>query len=114
MKNKRFLFFLLILTIVVLCIVTYFITRPQPEELYPQVFAKMPEKPELIQQFQHSLLITSVAISPTDPNLIAGVNNEGYIRIWNRKNIEDSRFLYHSGKFPSHPFLTHWKIACKC
>ena len=103
MKNKKILLLFVILTIAIVGIVVYFISRPaQQQELLPQQFAQLPEKPKLIDEFHHGLWIYSVAISPTDPSLVAGVDQNGTIKLWNRNDTKKIfKFFRHPEKIPS-------------
>ena len=87
MQNKKI--FLLFLILVVLSVAVYFITRPQrQEEILPQKFAQLPEKPKLIDEFHQNTRIYSVAISPVDSSIIAFVDEYGTLKLW-RRNITD-------------------------
>lgn len=102
MKNRKLLLIIVILTIAVVGIVVYFISRPPQQELLPQTFAQLPEKPKLIAEFHHGLWIYSVAISPTDSTLVAGVDQDGTIKLWNRNDRKKIfKFFKHPDKFPS-------------
>lgn len=120
MKNKKIMSFLIFLFVVV-GLVLFFILRQQ-EEILPQTFAEMPEKPKLITEFHHgttnnpdeippdapegfsmrdAIHIFSVAFSPVDASLIASVNSGGIIKLW---NINDSKkpvkVFNHPGVYP--------------
>ncbi|MDE0483016.1 MAG: hypothetical protein OXI67_10595 [Candidatus Poribacteria bacterium] len=115
MKNKKILLFFLILAVAVVGIVVYFISRPpQHQELLPQTFAQLPEKPKLIDEFHHGLWVYSVAISPTDPSLVAGVDQDGTIKLWNRNDTKKIfKFFRHPEKIPSIGFSPIGKLlAC--
>ncbi len=102
MKNKRFILLSIILVIVVAVVVTFLITRPQQQELFTQEFAQLPEKPRLIAEFHNGPKIYSVAFSPTDSSLIASVDHNGTIRLWNINNKkEEIKTLGHPGFYAS-------------
>ncbi|RKU16229.1 hypothetical protein C6501_05765 [Candidatus Poribacteria bacterium] len=123
MKNKKIGFLLVILAIAVVGVVIYFISRPPPQELLPQTFAELPEKPKLIAEFHHGTTadsdeiapnapegfsltdtrpIYSVAFSPIDASLIASVNANGSIKLWNINNTKEPiKILRHPGVYPS-------------
>lgn len=101
MKNKKILFLFMFLVIAAIGTVAYFIFRPH-QELDPQTFAQLPEKPKLIAEFHHGHRINSVAISPTDPSLIASVDQGGTIKLWNRNTTNKLvKTLSHPDKYPS-------------
>ncbi len=103
MKNKRILLLILcfVIAVVVVVLVLYFNTRPQPV-LLPQEFAQLPEKPKLIAEFHNGPKIYSVAFSPTDSSLIASVDHNGTIRLWNINNKkEEIKTLGHPGFYAS-------------
>ena len=89
MKNKKIILLIVILGIAVVGTVTFFIFRPRHQELFPQQFAKMPEKPSLIAEFHHGPIIRSVAFSPADPFLIAFGDQYDAIKLWNRNNTKE-------------------------
>ncbi len=95
----------MILAVAFVGVVIYFISRPPQQELLPQTFAQLPEKPKLIDEFHHGQRIYSVAISPTDPSLIASVDQDGTIKLWNRNNTNKLvKTLSHPDKYPSIEF----------
>ncbi len=129
MKNKKILLLLMVLVIAVVGVVVFFISRPQHEELLPQTFAELPEKPKLIATFHHgatrnsetvypenishvsALQIYSVAFSPVDSSLIASVNGAGTIKLWNINNTKESvKSLGHPGIFPYIGFSPNGKL----
>ncbi len=115
MKGKKIIALLIVLVITVVGIVVYFISRPpQHQELLPQTFAQLPEKPKLIDEFHHGLWVYSVAISPTDPSLVAGVDQDGTIKLWNRNDTKKIfKFFRHPEKIPSIGFSPTGKLlAC--
>jgi len=132
MINKRNIFLSTILAIAVVGVVVYFITRPQQQELLPQTFAQLPEKPKLIAEFNHSDVIIrdslsyegispdsarpiySISFSPTDPSLIASVNGNGTVKLWNINNTKEPiRILRQPGIFPLIRFSPTGKLlAC--
>ena len=123
MKNKRILFFLISLFIVVGIVVFFILRTQQEEELLPQTFAEMPEKPKLITEFHHgrtnnpdeipsdapegfsmtdAIHIFSVAFSPVDASLIASVNTGGIIKLWNINDTKKPiKIFTHPGVYPS-------------
>ena len=105
MKNKKLLLSLVILAIAVVGTVAYFISRPRPPEGMPQQFAKLPEKPSLIAEFYHGPRIWSVAFSPADPSLIASVDKNGTIKLWDKNNTKEPvKILSHPGQYVSIDF----------
>ena len=120
MKIKIIFTSLIVLAVAVVGIVVFFISRPQPEELLPQKFAALPEKPKLIAEFLHGATsdsdmshsydippglnryIFSVAISPVDASLVASINGAGTIKLWNTDNTKEPvKTLNHPGIYPS-------------
>ena len=100
MKNKKIILLIVILGIAVVGTVTFFIFRPRHQELLPQQFAELPEKPKLIAEFHHGLEIYSVAFSPTDPSLIVSVDENGTIKLWDRNNTKEPvKILSHPEKY---------------
>jgi len=130
MKNKKIGLLSVILVIAVVRIVVYFISRPpQHQELLPQEFAQLPEKPKLIAEFHHgatldsgvnypenfsqdlALPIYSVAFSPVDTSLIASVNGAGTIKLWNINNTKEPiKKLSQPNIFPSIGFSPNGKL----
>ncbi len=129
MKNKKRLLFLLTLVIVVVGVVVFFISRPHHEELLPQTFAELPDKPKLIAAFNHSATLNSdivypegfssesapriyaVSFSPIDASLIACINGGGTINVWNINNTKKPiRTLKHPGVFPFFSFSPTGKL----
>ena len=101
-KNKKIALLSVILVIAVVGIVVYFITRPQQqEEILPQKFAQLPEKPKLIAEFYYTdIPIQSVAFSPVDTVLIASVNSNATIKLWDINNTKEPiKILSHPGLF---------------
>ncbi len=87
MKNKRRILLFILLTAVGVSILVYFITRLlQQEEILPQKFAQLPQKPKLIDEFHQNTMINSVAFSPVDSSVIAFVDEYGTLKLW-RRNI---------------------------
>ena len=105
MKNKKILFLSVVLVIAVVSVVLYFTTRPPQQELLPQTFAQLPEKPKLLDEFHQNTRIYSVAFSPTDSSLIALADVNGTIKLWNR-NITNkpAPILNHPSKYSSIEF----------
>ncbi len=123
MKNKKIILLIVILGIAVVGTVTFFIFRPRHQELLPQQFAELPEKPKLIAEFQHGATldsdvivpggfsltgarqIYSVSFSPEDASLIASVNANGSIKLWNINNTKEPiKILRHPGVYPTIDF----------
>lgn len=123
MKTKVKFVSYMFFAIAVVCIVVFFILRTQQEEeLLPQTFAEMPEKPKLITEFHHgrtnnpdeippdapegfsmtdAIHIFSVAFSPVDASLIASVNTGGIIKLWNiNDTTEPVKVFNHPGVYP--------------
>ena len=89
MKSKKLLLLFVILAIVVGSVV-FFNVRPQYQALDPQKFAKLPEMPALVAEFNHGPSpINAVAFSPADASLVAGAGRDGIIKLWNRNNTND-------------------------
>ncbi len=104
MKSKTVLVSLILVAIIGVGLVAYFVSRPQQQPL-PQQFAKLPEKPSLIAEFHHGPRILSVAFSPTDPSLIASVDENGTIKLWDRNNTKEPvKILSHPGGYVSIDF----------
>ena len=105
MNAKKIFTSLIVLVIGVVGVVLYFISRPQQQELLPQTFAQLPEKPKLIDEFHQNTRIYSVAFSPTDSSLIALADENGTIKLWYR-NITNkpAPILNHPGKYTSISF----------
>ena len=133
MKNKKIGLLSVLLVIVVIGVVIYFISRPQQQQqLIPQEFAQLPEKPKLIAEFHHGATldsdriapgapegfslsdaepIYSVAFSPVDASLIASINANGSIKLWNINNTnEPIKILSHPGVYPSVGFSPNGKL----
>ena len=132
MKTKIIFTSLIVVVIVVVGVVAFFISRPQQHELLPQTFAQLPEKPKLIAEFNHSATIKtdgfiheglrldtakpiySVSFSPIDPSLIASVNGNGTIKLWDINNTKEPiRILQQTEIFPFISFSPSGKLlAC--
>ena len=133
MKIKGLIVFFTVLCVVVLSIVVFFTFRPQElVSVIPQEFAQVPEKPKLIAEFtakyhlsdaidavrpegfQHGVddqSIYSVAFSPVDASLIASINRNGIINLWDRDNTEvPVKVLSHPEIFPSIGFSPDGKL----
>ncbi len=132
MKNKKILPLLMVLVIAIVGVAVFFISRPQREELLPQTFAELPEKPKLIAEFHHGATldtdgiapgtpegfsvadarpIYSVAFSPVDASLVASINGGGTINVWNINNTKKPiRTLKHPGVFPFFSFSPTGKL----
>ncbi len=102
MKNKKILLILVVLVIAVVGVVVFFITQPQHEELLPQSFAELPTKPKLIAEFHNGPSVYSVAFSPADSSLLASIDQNGTIKLWDINNtIDPVKKLSHPDFFPS-------------
>ncbi len=100
MKTKIIFALFIVVVIAVVSTTAYFISRPQQQELIPPKFAQLPEKPKLIDEFNYGPSIYSVAFSPSDQNLIASVDQNGTIKLWDRNNtIDPVKILSHPGQF---------------
>ena len=69
-------------------------------------FAKLPEKPKPIAEFEHGALIYLVAFSPADPSLVASAGSAGMdktIKLWNRNNTSalEATLTGHTGEVTS-------------
>lgn len=84
-------------------VVIYFISRPQQQqqELIPQQFAQLPEKAKLIAEFYYAdIPIQSVAFSPVDSSLIASVDTNATIKLWDINNTKEPiKILGHPGMY---------------
>lgn len=130
MKNKKIGLLSVILVIAVVGIVVHFISHPpQQQELLPQTFAELPGSPKVIAKFNHSATIIkdalsfeglslesaktiySVTFSPVDPSLIASVNGNGTVKLWNINNTKEPiRILRQPGIFPVISFSPTGKL----
>jgi|GEM_PF-1458187 len=83
MKTHRLIILSVVFCVVVLSIVAFFKFRPQePVSAIPQEFAQVPEKAKLIETFHHGPSVHYVAFSPIDSSMIASVDGNGTIRLW--------------------------------
>ena len=90
MKNKRLLLLPVILVLLIIGILMFFNMRSQYQNLTVQEFAKLPEMPTLIAEFNHGPSpVNSVAFSPVDASLVASAGRGGIIKLWNRNNTND-------------------------
>ncbi len=133
MKTNGLIAFFVILCVIVLCIMAYFIFRLDgPASIIPHPFAQVPEKPKLISEFTAKYHLTdaidavmpegfrndidsrsiySVAFSPVDASLIASINRNGIINLWDRDNTEvPVKVLSHPEIFPSIGFSPTGKL----
>ena len=133
MKTKRRIVFFVVFSAVVLGIAAYFISRPhEPVVIIPQEFAEVPEQPKLIADFTTKYKLTdaidpmmpkgfrsdienraiySVAFSPVDTSLIASINGNGIINLWDRDNTAAPvKVLSHPELFPSVGFSPNGKL----
>ncbi|MYF98056.1 hypothetical protein F4212_02810 [Candidatus Poribacteria bacterium] len=133
MKIKRIIVFFIVFGVVVLGITSYFIFRPHPQvSITPQEFAQVPEKPKLIAKFTTKYQLSdaigavipegfrygidersiySVAFSPVDASLIASINGNGIINLWNRDNTEvPVKVLSHPEIYSSIGFSPNGKL----
>ena len=91
-------------------VVVYFISRPQ-HVLLPQEFAQLPEKPKLIDEFHQNTEIYSVSFSPVDPSLIAFVDKNSTIKLWNRNITNKPAVTFnHPDKYTSIGFSPSGKL----
>ena len=123
MKNKKILLLLVVLVIAAVGGVVFFVSQAQQEELLPQTFAELPERPKLIAEFNQKAIldpgvnypegfslkdgkqIYSVAVSPIDASLVASISASGTINLWNIKNTKKpEKILIHPGIYPSLAF----------
>ena len=123
MKNKKILLLIVIMVIAGAGVTAFFIFRPRHQELLPQQFAELPEKPKLIAEFHHgatidsdviapegfslgdAIPIYSVSFSPVDASLIASVNANGSIKLWNINNTKEPiKILRHPSGYPTIDF----------
>ena len=89
MRNKRLILLFIVIALVGVGVLVYFISRPpSQQELLPQTFAQLPEKPKLIDEFHQNSKIKSVAISPVDSSIIAFADEYGTLKLW-RRNVKD-------------------------
>ena len=133
MKTKRLIVFFVVFGVVVFGIAAYFLSRPhEPVFITPQEFAQVPEQPKLIAEFTANYHLTdatdlmtpegvrsdtknrviySVAFSPVDASLIASINRNGFINLWDRDGTEAPvRVLSHPEIFPSIGFSPNGKL----
>lgn len=111
MKSKTVFVSLILVAIIDVGFVAYFVSRPKQQEPLLQQFAKLPEKPSLIAEFHHGPRIWSVAFSPTDLSLIASVDKNGTIKLWDRNNTKDPvKILSHPGRYASISFSPGGKL----
>lgn len=133
MKTKRLIVFFVVFGVVALGIAAYFLSRPhEPVSIMPQEFAQVPEQPKLIAELTanyhltdaidpmkpegfrsgiHSKYINSVAFSPVDTSLIASINRNGIINLWDRDNTEAPvKVLSHPEIFSSIGFSPNGKL----
>ena len=137
MKTNRLIILSVVFCVVVLSIAAFFKFRPhEPVSAIPQEFAQVPEKPKLIAEFTakyHLRSMTgfdrivpkgftsanttgarsiySVAFSPVDASLIASINRNGTINLWDRDNTEAPvKVLRHPEIFASIGFSPNGKL----
>ncbi len=90
MKNKKLLLLLVILALFIIGVLTFLNMRPRYQDLTVQEFAKLPEMPALVAEFNHGPSpVDSVAFSPVDASLVASAGRDGIIKLWNRNNTND-------------------------
>ena len=84
MKNKKLLLLFVILALFIIGVLTFLNMRPRYQDLTEQEFAKLPEMPALIAEFNHGpSSVDSVAFSPVDASLVASAGIHGIIKLWN-------------------------------
>jgi len=73
-----------ILALFIIGVLTFVNMRPRYQDLTLQEFAKLPEMPTLIAEFNHGPSpVDSVAFSPVDASLVASAGIHGIIKLWN-------------------------------
>ena len=94
-----------VLVFAIVGIFGFFILRHRnvAQNLTLQQFAKLPEKPNPIAEFEHGDSIYSVAFSPVDPSLIASAGEDKTIKLWNRNNTSAPEAILtdHTGEVTS-------------
>ena len=84
MKNKKLLLLFVILALFIISVLTFLNMRPRYQDLTEQEFAKLPEMPALVAEFNHGpSSVDSVAFSPVDASLVASAGIHGIIKLWN-------------------------------
>ena len=84
MKSKKLLLLFVILALLIIGVLTFFNMRSRYQDLTVQEFAKLPEMPALIAEFNHGPSpVNSVAFSPVDASLVASAGRDGIIKLWN-------------------------------
>lgn len=84
MKSKKLLLLFVILALFIIGVLTFLNMRPRYQDLTVQAFAKLPEMPALIAEFNHGPSpVDSVAFSPVDASLVASAGIHGIIKLWN-------------------------------
>ena len=83
MQFKKWIL-LLVALVVVGGILVFLNMRPRYQDVTVQEFAKLPEMPALIAEFNHGpSSVDSVAFSPVDASLVASAGIHGIIKLWN-------------------------------
>ena len=83
MKNKKLLLLFVILALFIIGVLTFLNMHPRYQDLTVQEFAKLPEMPALIAEFNHGpSSVDSVAFSPVDASLVASAGIHGIIKLW--------------------------------
>ena len=84
MKSKKLLLLFVILALFIIGVLTFLNMRPRYQDLTVQEFAKLPEMPALVAEFNHGPSpVDSVAFSPVDASLVASAGIHGIIKLWN-------------------------------
>lgn len=132
MKTKSQIIFFVVFGVVVVGIAAYFLSRSsEPASIIPQEFAQVPEQPKLIAELTANYHLTdaidpmtledfrdtkdkaiySIAFSSVDASLIASINRNGIINLWDRDSTEAPvRVLSHPEVFPSIGFSPNGKL----
>ena len=111
MKTKIIFASFIVVVIAAVGVVVFFVSQPQQEELLPQTFAQLPERPKIVDEFHHGHWINSVAISPADSSLIASAGQDGTVNLWKKNKPQKIfKFFHHPDKMPSIGFSPNGKL----